>query len=431
MLFRLILFILLLTPGLLHSADYKSLDSIVAVVDNDLVMRSELEAGIKRIASQAKRKGVRLPPKKALEKQVIERLIVQRLQVSAAKKAGISVDEGVIARTLGSIAQRNRRGLGQFRKARASTGMSFEHFKANMRNQFLISRLHSQVQGKVRVAGREVDAYLTKSARAGDENISYLVGHILIAVPEAAESDTLIKLRKKAEGLVKKLKAGADFRDLAARHSDGSKALEGGELGWRKRGELPTMLADQVLRLKRGGIGGPIRSGSGFHIIKLLEKKGVKRHVVSQTQARHILLRTDEVTSDEDAKTRLAQLRQRIIGGDDFSALARSHSKDTATALKGGDLGWLSPNSVFEEFKHEMDALEPGEISKPFKTQMGWHLLQVTERRMHDSTDDVRRAKARSALKKRKGEEAVQQYIRRLRDEAYVEIRLAGENKYD
>ena len=419
------LFIYFLFTSISYATSYKPLDGIVALVNNDLVMRSELDAEVQKIAKNAKRKGLRLPPKADLEKQVLEKLIVKRLQLNAAKKAGIVVDDGAIGRALNQIAARNKMSLGQFRKALERTGMRFDTFKKQMREQYLLSRLRSQtVLSKVKVSRRELDSFLRKAARAGDENVSYRVGHILIAVPEGAESEKLIQLREEADRLVKKLKSGADFRDMAAKHSDGSNALEGGDLGWRKRGELPTMLADHVYGLKQSEIAGPIRSGSGFHIIKLLQKKGFKRHVVNQTKARHILIRTNEVTSDEDAKIRLQQLRKRIIGGDDFAALARSHSKDTATAIKGGSLGWLGPDQVFVEFKHEMEALEPGQISMPFRTQMGWHLLQVEDRRNHDSTDDLRRSKAAALLKKRKGEEAVEQYIRRLRDEAYVEIRL-------
>ncbi|MBU0499198.1 MAG: peptidylprolyl isomerase [Gammaproteobacteria bacterium] len=424
--------LVLLFPGVLFAAEVKEIDSIVAVIDDDLVMRSELDRRTKQIVLQIKQKGLQQPPKEVVEKQVLERLIVRRLQINAAKAAGISVDEGIIGRTLGNLAEKNRMSLGQFRQALESSGLSFEQFKEDMREEYLISRLHSQnVLSKIQVSDREIDAYLEKEAQAGDEDVTYRVGHILIAVPEGAESDKLVKLKSKADRLAVELRGGTDFRDIAAKYSDASNALDGGDLGWRKRGELPSQLVDEVVKLKSGEVSDPIRSSSGFHILKLLDRKGLAREVVNQTHVRHILLRTDEVTSDEEAKTRLEQLRQRIAGGDDFAALARSHSNDAASAVKGGDLGWLSPGDVFPTFQQEMDALQPNEISKPFHTQAGWHLLQVLERRVYDSTDDVRRNKARAAIKQRKGDEAIEQFVRRLRDESYVEIRLRKDSDLD
>lgn len=424
--------VLLLLSSVLFAEEIKDVDSIVAVIDEDLVMRSELDRRIKQVVIQLKQKGQQLPPKEVVEKQVLERLIVRRLQINAARAAGIAVDEGIIAKTLGNLAERNKMSLGQFRQALESSGLSFEQFKEDMREEYLISRLHSQnVLSKIQVPERDVDAFLAKEAQAGDEDVSYRVGHILISVPEGAESEKLVKIQAKAEKLVQELRAGAEFRDIAAKYSNASNALDGGDLGWRKRGELPGLLVEGIVPLKPGEVSSPIRSPSGFHIVKMLEKKGLSREVVNQTHVRHILLRTDEVTSDDEAKARLEQLRTRIAGGDGFEALARSHSNDTASAVKGGDLGWLSPGDVFPAFQQEMDALQPNEISKPFRTQAGWHLMQVLERRVYDSTDDVRRNKARAAIKQRKGDEAVDQYVRRLRDEAYVEIRLPKEADKD
>lgn len=416
---------LLLLPLHAVPAEKAEVDSIVAVVDEDLVMRSELDRRIRQIVQQIKQKGAQLPPKEVVENQVLERLIVRRLQVNAAKTAGINVDDGIIARTLGNLAERNRMDLGQFRRAIEATGLSFDQFKEDMREEYLISRLHSQtVLNKIQVTDQEIDAYLGKESQAGDEDVSYQVGHILIASPDGPDSTQLVKLQAKADKIAKDLRAGADFRVTASKFSNADNALEGGDLGWRKRSELPSLLVDAVVKLNPGEVSDPIRSGSGFHIVKLLDRKGVSRQVVNQTHVRHILLRTDEVTSDDEAKTRLEQLRQRIVGGDDFASLARSHSNDTASAVKGGDLGWLSPGDVFPTFQQEMDALQPNEVSKPFRTQAGWHLLQVLERRVYDSTDDVRRNKAKEAIKKRKGDEAIEQFVRRLRDESYVEIRL-------
>ena len=426
-----IFLIILLFVGATHAAEYKKVDSIVAIVDNDLVMRSELDAKIKQIKLQFRQKGARLPPKEALEKQVLDRLIMRRLQLNAAKRAGINVDEGMLARILGNIAQKNRMNIGQFRKALERAGISFKRYKNEMREQFLINRLHSRaVLSKIKVSKQEIDAFLSKEVKVGDADVSYRVGHILVALPEGAESEDLVKAKQKAMQLVKRLRAGADFRDVAAQYSDAGDALDGGDLGWRKRGALPSMFADEAPKLQKGQISNPIRSASGFHIIKMLDRKGLRNYVVNQAHVRQILIRTSENMSDAEAKRRLEQLRDRIVGGDKFSSLARAHSNDTASAVKGGDLGWLSPNDMLPTFRQELKTLNTGEVSRPFKSQLGWHLLEVIERRAYDSADDVKRNKARSAIKKRKGNEAVQQYVCRLHDEAYIEKRL-NSAKYD
>ncbi len=415
-----------------NAASYSAVDGIAAVVDDDLVMRSELDAKIKQILLQNRRPGVKLPPRSVIEQKVLDQLIVRRLQLGAAQRAGISVDEGLVAKAINGIAQRNGLSIGQFRKALEREGISYKVFKRGIEEEFLLNRLHSQqVLSKIQVSEQEIDAHLSKEARHGDANVSYRVGHILIPVPGGAESAKLVEAREKAETLAKHLRGGAGFAQAARRNSSAENALEGGDLGWRKRSELPAAIADRVPLLKVGEVSDPIRGSGGYHLVKLLDRKGkTKRVVVNQTQVRHILIRTNELTSDQDAKTRLERLRVRIVGGDDFAALARAHSTDTASAIKGGDLGWLGTDDVLPEFRQQIDALQPNEVSQPFKTQMGWHLVQVQGRRNYDSTDDMRRNQASAAIKQRKGADAIQQYIRRLRDEAYVEIRL-GQSEID
>jgi len=249
------------------------------------------------------------------------------------------------------------------------------------------------------------------------------LSHILVAVPETATAEEVDAARRKAQDLVAKLRAGADFADLAVRYSDGRQALDGGDLGWFTMGEVPTLVQEQAHTLAKGEISEPLRSPSGFHIIKLTDLKGDGPEIVTQTHARHILVRTNEVVSDDDARIRLAQLRVRIVGGDDFATLARSHSDDTGSALKGGDLGWVNPGDTVPEFEQAMDALAPNEISQPFKSPFGWHIVQVLERRTEDTTEELMRVKARAAIRERKADEAVDLWLRRLRDEAYVEVR--------
>lgn len=417
---------LLLIPGLLWAASYAKVDQIVAVVDDDLVMRSELDAKVKQAAVQLRQSGGKTPSADVLDRQVLEQLINRRVQLNAAKKAGVTVDDGLVAKALNGIAERNRMNLGQFRGALEHTGINFDNFKKGIEEEFLINRYLSQaVLGKIQVSDQEISAYLAKDARLGDAKVSYHVGHILVPVPSGAESGVVVKAREKADAIAAKLRAGGSFQEAAMQHSSTENALQGGDLGWLSRDELPSAIADKVAGMGVGELSGPIRGGGGFHIVKLFERKGsANRSLVDQTHVRHILVRTSDRVSDQDAKTRLEQLRLRIVGGDDFSALARAHSNDTASAVKGGDLGWISPNDVLPAFQQEMAALQPNQVSQPFKTEMGWHLLQVLERRNYDNTDDLRRNQAAQAIKQRKGKDAIEQFVRTLRDEAYVEVRL-------
>jgi peptidyl-prolyl cis-trans isomerase SurA len=291
--------------------------------------------------------------------------------------------------------------------------------------QILTSRLQSQEIAKnIQVTDQEVARFLEREAASLIERTGVRFSHILIAVDEDTPSEVVDKAQQKARDLVRQLRAGADFAALAARDSDGRQALEGGDLGWFSMGEVPSLLQDLSRTMAKGEVSEPLRSPSGFHVVKLTDIKGSEPEVVTQTNARHILVRTNELVSDADAQTRLAQLRLRIIGGDDFATLARSHSEDTGTALRGGDLGWVSPGDTVPEFEKAMDALAPKDVSQPFKSTFGWHIVQVLERRRQDTTEEAMRNKARAAIRQRKADEATDLWLRRLRDEAYVEMRV-------
>ncbi len=423
----LLLFLLgALLPGLAQAME--ELDRIVAVVNNDVIMETELQAGMERIREQLHKSETRIPPTEILERQVLERLIMNKILLQRAAQTGIRVDDNRLNQAIGRIAKENHLSITQFREILENEHVSFNSFREQIRDEMTVSMLQQrEVDNRVVVTDREIKDYLdTEQSQVGDK-MEYQIRHILIATPEGATPEQLEKTRTRAEEVLRRLRDGADFAEMAVSVSDGRQALEGGDLGWRGTDQLPTLFADLVPKMQEGDISDLLQSGSGFHIIKLTGKRSGDKVMVSQTHARHILIIPNELVSEEDAKTRLAQLKLRLEGGDDFAELARSNSDDRSSALKGGDLGWTSPGELVPEFEQVMNRLKPGEISEPFKTQYGWHLVQVIERREHDSTDAVHRNMVRNAIRQRKIEEARQDWTRRLRDEAYVEYRLGDE----
>ena len=407
------------------AAASQPLDGIVAVVNNDVIVRSELEAEINLVLPELEARGAAIPSRDVLEKQVLERLILKRLQLQAAKQMGIEVDEETLTKALDSIAARNGMTLDELRQTLEQGGVDFDDFREDTRTQIITSQLQQQaVYRNIRVSDAEVDRFLEQEGDSLIRRREVKLQHILVALPDNPSASQVAAARSKAERILKQLRGGADFASLAAAESDGRRALEGGDLGWFPMAEVPTLAVEASQTLGKGEITEPIRSPSGFHLIKIADIKGDAPEPISQTHARHILIRTSQMVSDEDAKRRLAQLRRRIVGGDDFGTLARAHSDDTGTALKGGDLGWVDPGDTVPEFQEVMDKLAPNEVSEPFKTAFGWHIVQVLERRKQDTTDELMRLKAEDALRRRKGEEATDIWLRQLRDEAYVDLRL-------
>jgi len=403
----------------------QDLDRIVAVINDDVIMRSELAVKIRGVASQMEEQNIPLPPRNILEKQVLDRLIMTKLQIQMAQNTGIRVDDETLNRTISNIARENELSLNQFREILEQDGYGYENFRREIRDEILISRLQQrQVDNRVIVTDREIDNYLSNQEHQGETDIEFHIAHILIAIPEGASTRQLTRARETAEQALSELQGGADFANMAATYSDGQQALDGGDLGWRKAGQVPTLFADFISDMEVGGLSGLIKSPSGYHIIKLLDKRSSEQVVVTQTKVRHILVRPDELTTVDDARRRLEQLRMRIEGGDDFAELARAHSVDTMSAADGGDLGWVNPGDLVPEFENMMNSLEPGAVSEPFPSQFGFHIVQVLGRREHDSTEDIKRARAREAIRRRKLEEARTDWLRQMRDEAYVEYRL-------
>ncbi len=402
-----------------------ALDRIVAVVENDIIMQSELETKLRTVVGQMQQQGIQLPSSSILETQVLERMILITIQLQRAEETGIRVDDETLNRTISNIAAENKVSLSQFRDILEKDGFNYEQFRENIRNEIIISRLRQrQVDNRISISSKEIDNALSNMEFQGKTETEYQLSHILISLPEAPTPDEEEQARLVATKVLEDLKAGQDFAMMASTYSDGQRALEGGDLGWRKKNEIPTLFSTQIASMEKGDISALIKSSSGFHIVKLADVRSSEKHIITQTNARHILIKLDELTTADDAWVRLDQLKTRIEGGDDFAVLARSHSDDTVSAADGGNLGWSSPGRMVPKFEEVMDQLEIGEISQPFDTQFGWHLLQVLDRREHDDTENVRRTKASEAIRRRKSEEAHQNWLRHLRDEAYVEYRL-------
>lgn len=400
-------------------------DRIVAIVDNNVITYSELAKQLQTIKDQLRASNTQMPSESALLRRVLERAIINRLQLQLAEQTGLLVDDETLNTTMSRLAKQNKLSLREFRDAIESEGFSYASFREDIREEIIINRLQQkQVSNRVSVTQQEIDHHLANEESRGDENREYLISHILIGLPEGAVPEQIQAQRAKADELLTKLRDGADFAEMAVSHSDGQQALKGGSLGWRRTSQMPSLFTEVVPNMASGDVADLIRSPSGFHIIKVMETRGAEQKLVTQTHARHILIKTDEITSGDDARTRLEQIHGRVVDGDDFAELARAHSDDTGSAVNGGDLGWSSPDTMVAQFEQAMDRLAPGEISKPFASPFGWHIVQVLERREHDNTDEFKRNRARQTIRKRKIEEEREIWIRRLRDEAYVKIML-------
>ncbi len=415
-----ILFCLILVS---QNAYAEVLDKIVAVVEDDVILQHELENEVAAIAQKIQASKTAMPPDYVLRKQVLEKMIIQRLQQNLAEKAGITLSEDMLTNSATDIAQRNNMTLEQFKEELQNQGISYKAFLDNMKNEIVINQLRGrEIADRIKVTDREIEHFIETEDKAGEGIGEYHLGHILIAVKEGASADVIKKALDKSNALVSDLRSGADFTKTAMSVSDDDNALKGGDLGWRGKSDLPTLFVDVVAKMSAGDISEPIRSPSGFHIIKMLEVKGVGAQMITKSKVRHILIKTNELVDDEEAKKRLLSLKQRVADGDDFAALARAHSDDKGSALKGGMLDWVGPDDLVKPFQQAMEKLAINEISEPVQTQFGWHLIQVLERENKDNTSDFKKNQIRDIIRKRKIEEETELWLRRLRDESYVEI---------
>jgi peptidyl-prolyl cis-trans isomerase SurA len=402
-----------------------TVDRIVAVVNDDVITQNELSERVRVVVGQLQKGGGQLPPQDALQRQVLERMINDMVQVQLAKETGIKIDDAAVEKTIQRIADDNNLSMTAFRQALERDGIRYARFREDMRSELLLSRLRErEVENTVVVTDAEVETEIARAAKDRGGDTEFQLQHVLVTVPQQATPEQIENRRRRALQALGELRKGTNFAEVAATYSDASDALQGGNLGWRAAGRLPALFLDALDRIKPGEVTDILRSPSGFHIVKLLEKRGKeKAPTVSQTRVRHILLRTKEGVSDTDARDRLARLRARIVAGEDFGELARVHSED-GTATKGGDLGWISPGETVPEFEKAMNALRDGELSQPVQSPFGWHLLQVLERRSEEMSEERKKLAARQTVRARKADEAFQDWLRQTRDRAFVENRL-------
>jgi peptidyl-prolyl cis-trans isomerase SurA len=404
-------------------------DRIVAIVDKDVVTMTELQARVAAAERELRRQGTALPDRTVLEQQVLEQLILQKAQLRLAKNTGIQIDDVQLDRAIARIAESNKLSVPEFRRRLEADGIAYEPFREEVREQILLARVRErEVDNKIQVSESEIDLFLEENKVTTTERTEYEVAHILVRVPEQANPDQVAAARARVDKVRAEAVDGADFAKLAASYSDGPNALKGGALGWRSAERLPGLFATALKDMKPGEVSAVLRSPAGFHLLKLVDRRDAGGVVgapqVTQTHARHILIKTNEAVSEDDARRRLLDLRERITrGGADFAELARLHSED-GSAARGGDLGWLYPGDTVPDFERAMDALKPGELSQPVQTPFGWHLIEVLDRRKADMSADRLRLRARQVLRERKSEEAYQEWLRQLRDQTYVELRL-------
>ena len=401
-------------------------DRIVAVVNDEVITQNDLNDRVALVVRQFQRQGGQLPPADVLSRQILERMINDLVQIQLAKETGIRVDDATLDRTIARIAQENKLPVRDFRAALERDGIKYPRFREDIRNEIIVARLRErEVENAVVVTDAEIETELAREARDKTADTEFRLAHILVLVPPQASPEQIEARRVRALQALSELRRGTDFAKVAATYSDAPDAMQGGSLGWRPAGRLPTLFLDALERMQPGDVSDILRSPNGFHMVKLLEKRGRAAPAgVQQTNVRHILLRAREGLSESEARERLRRLRERIVTGTDFAEIAKLHSED-ASSQKGGDLGWVAPGDTVPEFERAMNDLKEGEVSEPIQTPFGWHLVQVVQRRSDELSDDRKKAAARQAIRARKADEAYQDWLRQIRDRAFVE------NRYD
>ena len=401
------------------------LDRIVAIVDQTVVTEQELESRIATVTAQLKKQGTELPPENVLRKQILERLITDTLQIQYAAQTGLKVDDNQLDKTIERIAEQNQMTLTEFSEALAKDGVSMRKFRSDIRNEITIARLRErEVDGRVNVTESEIDNFLTSQAANTENQDEFEISHILIRTPEEGATEDVQKAKAKVDAAVKELNNGKSFAEVSASFSDAPNALEGGKLGWKSGTQMPALFLDALKTMQVGEVSQPLRSPNGFHVLKLTNKRGGNSPlVIQQTHSRHILIKLSEIMSEKEGKQKMDNIKERLDNGEKFEVLARQYSEDS-TASNGGDLGWINPGDTVPQFEKAMNELKDNQISQPVRTQFGWHVIQVIERRSQDMSKEAARLKARQEIRAKKADEAYQDWIRELRDRAYVELRL-------
>jgi peptidyl-prolyl cis-trans isomerase SurA len=426
---------LLIVQMLLQPASYaqtrdigvhgEMLDRIAAIVNDGLVLKSELDLQMDSVTKRLVEQKVELPSQSVLRQQVLDRLIVQEIEMQHAKRIGLTISDEQLNSALQEIATRNKIPFDQLPTALAAQGIDYKQYRESMRKELTLSTLRQRdVISHINVTPRELEQYLARQQSAAS-NDEFNVSHILLSLPAAATPQQLEEISHKAQDLAARAQKGEDFAQLAIANSNSQTALDGGQLGWRKGAQLPQFILDLVVKLKPGEVSEPVRTPSGYHIVKLNERRsGETLVIINQIHVRHILMKTNELDDDETVRQKLFKIRERIEKGEDFAGIASTSSEDAGSAPDGGDLGWTGPGTFVPEFDKAIADLKPNEITEPFKTRYGWHIVQLLGTRTYDSTDDVRRQKAFAAIRESKADEETELWLRRLRDEAFVETKM-------
>ncbi|MBL4867673.1 MAG: peptidylprolyl isomerase [Pseudomonadales bacterium] len=401
-------------------------DRVVTIVEDDVILESELFDRVREIKNQIQGQRRQLPPNDILIKQVLERLILESIQVQMASLMGVRVDDNEVNVAMKNIAKQNDLDLEQFKKTVESEGLSYRSLRDQIRREITINHVRQRhISSRLRVSDQDIENFLDSKAGRTELAADYRLGHILIPLPDAPSADMLQKASDLAMDIYSKLVETPDqFEQLAISLSAGQNALEGGDLGWRSPAQLPTIFADVVLEMEKEEVSKPIKSPSGFHIIKITDKRGGTTMFVDQTEVRHILVKPNEIRSDADAEQLIEDIYRRLVDGSDFVDLAKTYSDDPGSALNGGDLGWVSPGAMVPAFEEVMQKTAVEETSKPFRSQFGWHILEVNNRRNQDMSEEYKFGHARNLVRKRKFEEELQVWLREIREEAFVEIKI-------
>ena len=421
--------ILLLSPSHAQTRDIgvhgEMLDRIAAIVNDGLVLKSELDVQMSSVQKRLQEQRVELPSQSVLQQQVLDRLVLQEIQMQRAKHVGLTITDEQLNSALQEIAGRNKIPFDQLPTALAAQGVDYKTYRESMRRELTLSTLRQRdVIAHINVSPHELEQYLARQQNAA-ANDEFNVSHILLSLPAAATPQQLEDISHKAQDVAVRAGKGEDFGQLAIANSNSQTALDGGQLGWRKGTQLPQFILDLVVKMKPGEVSEPVRTPSGYHIVKLNERRsGEAPVIINQIHARHILMKPNELDDDETVRQKLAKLRERIEKGESFAGIASTASEDPGSAPDGGDLGWTGPGTFVPEFDKAIADLKENEISEPFKTRYGWHIVQVLGTRTYDSTDDVRRQKAFAAIRESKADEETELWLRRLRDDAFIETKM-------
>ena len=406
-------------------AEYRELDGIVAIVEEDVVLASEIFGRMEMVREQFAAQNAEMPPNDVIISQIMERLILESLQVQEAELRGVTVDDETLTSAVTSFAQQNNMTLEQFVQALIQDGRSYNEFREQIRKEMLMQRLQrAAVSRRVAISDQDIEDLLNSPYYQEQFSDEFRVGHILLLIEPDADDATRQAAEEAAIEIVRELREGADFTQMAVARSAGSRALEGGDLGWRKAAELPTLFAEVVVQMEVGQVSPPIASGNGLHIVKLLEQRGAGMQQESQSLLRHIIVQPSEIRTEAETEALAEELYERVMAGEDFSALAIEYSEDPGSALNGGDLGWTAGNEFVPAFQDAMAGTETGQVSKPFRSTYGWHILEVQDRREQDMSDEARRNMAMEILHSRRFEEELEKWLKELRDEAFVELRM-------